>query len=107
MAKQHQPDDDDTPQGDWVIAAFVVRYSVRVVFVCEHDGRPAIDWHATSEVNQAYRWNSYHAARKFMKAHDRLSGYEILNLSEMIRASEEHDRAEEAWLRHDDEAKTP
>lgn len=74
-------DDDDTPPGPWVLATYHCYWSVEIHFVVDVDGKPRADWAATNHRNSAYRWASYHAARKYQRAHPQLRGYVVLNLS--------------------------
>lgn len=80
---RHDDVDDDTPLGAWVLATYHCYWSVAIHFVVEVEGKPRHDWGATSERHQAYRWQSYHAARKFQRSHPELGGYVILNLTEI------------------------
>jgi hypothetical protein len=100
--KRHNDDDeDDEPRGDWVLALFVCLFSTDLRFVVEVEGKPKADWWPTSARHQAYRWNSYHAARKFQRAHPHLRGYVILNLTEIEQRYREHKVAEEEWIHRD------
>lgn len=92
---------DDKPQGAWVLARYCFRYTVSLHFVVEVKGRPQADWHTTSEPGQAYRWNSYQAARKFQRTHRRLRGFKILNLAALHQHSQDVDRTEEEWIMRD------
>lgn len=66
--------------GEWVLATWHCYNDVRLFFVPEIDGRPMANYWPTDYPSQAYRWNSYHAARKYRATHPRLAGYIIVNL---------------------------
>ena len=83
----HQ-DDDDADQGDpgdpgdqWVIGTWHVCYHVQLLCVIRREGKPCPGWHPSSALHDWYRWASYHAARKFQRAHAELAGYVVCNLS--------------------------
>lgn len=100
-ARRNDDDDEDAPLGDWALAVFYVRWSVSVSFVVAKDGRPQADYWPTSQPREAFRWKSYHAARKFQRSHPHLRGYVIVNLSEWERQSEENRRIDDEWVNGD------
>jgi hypothetical protein len=108
MPNRHDDDDDDdTPPGAWVLASWHCYHSLSVNFVVKVDGKPRPDWHSTSARHEAYRWNSYHAARKFQKAHRKLRGYIILNLSVIEQQAEQQRQDYEEWIYRDREPAPP
>lgn len=72
--------DDDREPGDWALATWHCYYHAELHFVYNNHGKPGVEWHPTSSLMDAYRWNSYHAARKWQKANPRFRGYIIVNL---------------------------
>lgn len=96
-------DDDDGPAGAWVLASWHCYWSLSVNFVANVDGRPRPDMHCTSDRQSAYRWNSYHAARKFQRGHRKLRGYVILNLSLIEQQAEQQRQDYEEWIHRDKE----
>lgn len=88
-------------EGAWVLASWHCYYSVSLNFVVRVEGKPQPDWHPTSARDQAYRWNSYHAARKFQKAHSQLRGYVILNLTQIEEQATVQREAREEWINRD------
>jgi hypothetical protein len=98
-------DDDDKPLGGWVLASWHCYWSLSVNFVASAKGKPQADWHPTSDRMQAYRWNSYHAARKFQNTHPQLRGYVILNLELIERQAVEQREIHEEWI--NGKTKTP
>lgn len=94
-------DDDDSPPGDWVLATYHCYWSVQLNFVVKVDGKPKGDWWPTSDRLSAYRWNSYHAARKFQRTHSHLRGYVILNLSAIERQCAEQRVIDDEWVKRD------
>lgn len=104
MAKntKRQPDDDDGQNsGDWVLAVYHCTYSVTLSFVVQVGGRPRADYHDTTVRYQAYRWNSYHAARKFQRSHPHLRGYIILNLTALEQHHQAARQIREEWIARD------
>jgi len=101
MRKHDDDDDDDKRRGDWVLASYHCYWSVSLNFVASVKGKPRPDWHCTSDRMQAYRWNSYHAARKFQRAHRKLRGYVILNLTELEQRAEQQRQDYEEWIHRD------
>lgn len=100
-AKRRPAADDGQEEGEgaWVLATYHCYYSVQLLFVVRGGGKPMADWHPTSARDQAYRWNSYHAARKFQRTHTQLRGYVILNLSELEQQAEAQREIREEWIR--------
>jgi len=103
MSKHDDDDDDDKPRGHWVLASYHCYWSVSLNFVASVKGKPRPDWHCTSDRMQAYRWNSYHAARKFQRTHKKLRGYVILNLTELEQRAEQQRQDYEEWIHRDKE----
>lgn len=99
MSKNKKPrkddDDDDAPLGEWVLVTYHCYYSVQLMFVVKVDGKPQANWWPTSACHKAYRWNSYHAARKFQRSNPCLRGYVILNLAEIEKQCEEQRRIDD------------
>lgn len=73
----------------WIIATYHCYFSIGILAVANVNGSPKADWHPTSARGSFYTWNSYHAARKFQRAHRCLRGYVILSLSEIEKQFEE------------------
>jgi len=97
--KKHDLDDDDDQQpGAWVLATYHCYHSLSINFVVRVKGKPQADWHPTSARHEAYRWNSYHAARKFQSTHSQLRGYIIMNLSVIEKQAEEQRQVHEEWI---------
>jgi hypothetical protein len=97
--KPHHREEDEGPPGAWVLASYhLTHWNASLSFVLGKDGQPKADWHDTSSPSDAYRWNSYHAARKFQRAHPKLEGYVILNLTELQQRTERQRAAREDWI---------
>lgn len=99
--------DDGKPLGDWVLVSYHCYYGVSFNFVVRVQGKPQADSHPTSARDQAYRWNSYHAARKFQNAHPQLRGYVILNLGLIERQAAEQREIREEWIAGKHKAPAP
>ncbi len=83
-------EDDEAPEADeWVIGTWHVYYHVELHCVVEKDGKPWVEAWPGADPYRWYRWRSYHAARKFQRAHKRLDGYVIVNLSALKRQCQE------------------
>lgn len=91
-------DDDDVPLGAWVLVTYKVMHSVELLFLGAVDGKPRADLGPTWCRTMAYRWNSYHAARKFQRSHPALRGYVILNLSAIEEQAERQREVKEERL---------
>lgn len=89
---------DETQTEAWVLARWHTGYQVHLRFVPEKDGRPAAKGFETQDYNKAFCWRSYHAARKFQRAHGRFAGYVIINLMDVFRLSQVADEHENRWL---------
>lgn len=72
--------DDEAPVGEWTLATWHCYFHAELHFVYNDDGKPGEGWNPTSSIQDAYRWNSYHAARKWQRSHRRFRGYIIVNL---------------------------
>lgn len=82
MKKAPEPEPE---HDEWVIATWHIFHGAQLMFVAAREDKPFVEGHTTSAHYQAFKWNSYHAARKFQKAHAKLDGYIVCNLSEMRR----------------------
>lgn len=65
------------------LARWIVNYDVKLVFVESWLGKPRVSNLGTTHFHEAYRWNSYHAARKYQRSHQALAGYTVFNLTEL------------------------
>ena len=83
---------DDDNVGEWVLATWSVNHSATLNFVLRKEGRPALHYHPTTYVYEAYRWNSYHAAAKFKRENKSVRGYVIVNLRDIKQQSELQDK---------------
>ncbi len=80
--------DDDCEEKDWALARWLWRYNVGLLFVPMIESKPRPDVGARVDPVMAYRWRSYHAARKYQRAHPELAGYMVVNLTRIFKASE-------------------
>lgn len=61
-------------------------WHVQLFFLLDVDDRPRPDWASTPDGTRAYKWHSYHAAKKFLREHSlELKGYFVCNLSKINR----------------------
>lgn len=70
-------------QDEFVLARWHFDSGAHLIFVEAWNGRPMINHFGAFSVSMAYRWKSYHAARKYQRAHPSLYGYVVFNLTEL------------------------
>jgi hypothetical protein len=89
MSKDNdQADDDQEGPDEWVIAGWKYSYAVELLFVRHRELKPDSSGWLCTIAFDAYRWKSYHAARKFQRAHPILQHCQVMNLSEIRRLCE-------------------
>jgi hypothetical protein len=88
---------DETAVGEFVLARWAVGYELKLFFVSEWEGKPAPGMMNMPAIHNAYKWRSYHAARKYQRSHPCLQGHEIMDLNrirESVKvANEAHELA--------------
>lgn len=92
-------DDGNKRPGDFVLARWTYSYYVQLTFVESYEGKPHIGYLGSTRPTEAYRWNSYHAARKYQRAHPSLSGYVVFNLELLKVMAQKADKSLEENLR--------
>lgn len=70
-------------QDEFVLARWHFDNGAKLIFVEAWNGKPMINHFGAVGYYMAYKWNSYHAARKYQKAHPCLAGYTVFNLTEL------------------------
>lgn len=73
---------------EWVLACWCANSECILEFVMSIAGKPNLSFCPTREIWRAYKWRSWHAARKFQKAHRVIAGYAVWNLSEIRRQAD-------------------
>jgi len=85
---------------DFCLATWHCYFHAELHFVYNKDGKPALDFHPVSSLHDAYRWNSYHAARKFQRKYPQLAGYMVCNLSAIRRQCQAERERKNAPTQH-------
>jgi hypothetical protein len=81
----------------FVIATWHAQMHVELHFIIRKEDKPRPDYVPEPYPHKAYKWNSYHAARKYLREHEELKGYIIVNLRTIY---EQRDAVEAFYSRH-------